>query len=174
MPRPVGLHVPGQPGSVRAPGGRLPRSGPDPFSGRYDSGALLARDADHVAPRRHRPGPRADPRHTVGGGGVSASADVDRGKALAFSGVHNPSGSPGSSGSSGYRGDPLLGTGRTVLDEVRDHFANYVCTVDQSDLDLLALWAAHTYLVIETYTTPRLEINSPVPGSGKTTVLEHF
>jgi hypothetical protein len=105
---------------------------------------------------------------------VTAHNEVERGKALAFSGVHNPSGSPGSSSPSGYRGDPLGGTGRTVLDEVRDHFANYVCTVDASDLDLLALWAAHTHLVIETYTTPRLEINSPVPGSGKTTVLEHL
>jgi hypothetical protein len=43
-----------------------------------------------------------------------------------------------------------------------------------SDLDLLALWAAHSHLVLETYTSPRLMIDSPVPGSGKTTVLEHL
>ncbi len=44
----------------------------------------------------------------------------------------------------------------------------------ETDLDLLTLWAAHTYLVMETYTTPRLVIDSPVPASGKTTVLEHL
>ena len=43
-----------------------------------------------------------------------------------------------------------------------------------SDLDLLALWAVHTHLVMETYTTPRLLIDSPVEESGKTTVLEHL
>ncbi len=43
-----------------------------------------------------------------------------------------------------------------------------------SHLDLLTLWAAHTHLVMETYTTPRLVIDSPVPASGKTTVLEHL
>ena len=45
--------------------------------------------------------------------------------------------------------------------------------MDPRDLDLLALWIVHTYLVDETYTTPRLLIESPVPESGKTTVLEH-
>ena len=38
-----------------------------------------------------------------------------------------------------------------------------------ADLDLLALWTVHTWLVAETYTTPRLLFDSPVPGSGKTT-----
>ena len=46
--------------------------------------------------------------------------------------------------------------------------------MDPRDLDLLTLWAAHTHLVMETYTTPRLLIESPVPESGKTTVLEHL
>jgi hypothetical protein len=50
----------------------------------------------------------------------------------------------------------------------------FICTMHDRDLDLLALWAAHTHLVMETYTTPRLVIDSPVPGSGKTTVLEHL
>jgi len=65
-------------------------------------------------------------------------------------------------------------TGAAPLDAVRDHLARYVSTMRDSDLDLLALWAAHTHLVMETYTTPRLMIDSPVPGSGKTTVLEHL
>lgn len=61
-----------------------------------------------------------------------------------------------------------------VLDEVRDWLATYVLTMRDDDLDILTLWAAHTYLCEETYSTPRLQLDSPVPGSGKTTVLEHL
>ena len=77
-----------------------------------------------------------------------------------------PTGSTASTASTGSQG--------RVLAEVRDWFARFVCTVDESDLDLLTLWAAHTHLCVETYTSPRLVLDSPVPGSGKTTVLEHL
>lgn len=81
----------------------------------------------------------------------------------------------GLAGSDGLAGSIEGGTATGhVLDEVREWFARFVCTVDESDLDLLTLWAAHTHLVVETYTTPRLILDSPVPGSGKTTVLEHL
>lgn len=83
-----------------------------------------------------------------------------------------PTGSTTSTGSTGFPEGPT-GTGAT-LDELRDHLARYVCTVTEGDLDLLALWIVHTYLVNETYTTPRLLLDSPMPGSGKTTVLEHI
>lgn len=62
----------------------------------------------------------------------------------------------------------------SVLDAVRCWLARFICTMTDYDLDLLALWAAHTYLRVETYTTPRLVLDSPVPGSGKTTTLEHL
>lgn len=65
-------------------------------------------------------------------------------------------------------------TGSPVLDRARGWFGRFVSTVQDSDLDLLTLWAAHTHLAVETYTTPRLLLDSPVPGSGKTTVLEHL
>lgn len=65
-------------------------------------------------------------------------------------------------------------TGAAALDTVRAHLGRYICTVSDDDLDLLALWSAHTHLTAETYTTPRLVLDSPVPGSGKTTVLEHL
>ena len=64
--------------------------------------------------------------------------------------------------------------GYCPLDAVREWLARYLLTVNDSDLDLLALWAAHTHVVNETYTTPRLLLDSPVPGSGKTTALEHL
>lgn len=65
-------------------------------------------------------------------------------------------------------------TGKRALNNVRAWFGRYVSTVQDSDLDLLTLWAAHTHLCVETYTTPRLLLDSPVPGSGKTTTLEHL
>jgi hypothetical protein len=64
--------------------------------------------------------------------------------------------------------------GDELLTRVRDWLGTYISTVSDSDLDLLVLWAVHTHLVMETYTTPRLQIDSPVPGSGKTTVIEHL
>jgi hypothetical protein len=75
-------------------------------------------------------------------------------------------------GSDGF--DGFDGSTETPLDTVRTWFTRFVRTMDDLDLDLLALWAAHTHLCEELYTTPRLVLDSPVPGSGKTTVLEHL
>lgn len=61
-----------------------------------------------------------------------------------------------------------------LLHETRDWFKRFVFTTDENDLDIIALWTIHTWLCEETYTTPRLLIDSPVPGSGKTTLLEHL
>ncbi|MCT1909668.1 DUF3631 domain-containing protein [Brachybacterium paraconglomeratum] len=75
--------------------------------------------------------------------------------------------------SDGLDGSPETPS-RTVLDAVRDHLAAYLSPASDDDLDVLALWAVHTHLASETYTTPRLLITSPMAGSGKTTVLEHL
>lgn len=61
-----------------------------------------------------------------------------------------------------------------LLQETRAWFKRFVYTTDENDLDIIALWTIHTWLCEETYTTPRLLIDSPVPGSGKTTLLEHL
>jgi Protein of unknown function (DUF3631) len=53
-------------------------------------------------------------------------------------------------------------------------FGRFIAVTDPDDLYILALWAMHTHLVSELYTTPRLLIDSTVFGSGKTTVLEHL
>ena len=68
----------------------------------------------------------------------------------------------------------IEGGGRTVVDAVRDHLSRYISPASDDDLDVLALWAVHTHLADECYTTPRILITSPLPGSGKTTVLEHL
>jgi hypothetical protein len=75
----------------------------------------------------------------------------------------------GSTGSTGFDGSNVEG----VLNRVREWLGRFICPMDPRDLDLLALWFAHTHLVDETYTTPRLLIESPVPEAGKTTVIEH-
>lgn len=77
-------------------------------------------------------------------------------------------GSAACTGSIGHR----LGSGG-AMDELREHLGRYIRTMSELDLDLIALWIAHTHLATETYTSPRLEIDSPMPGSGKTTVLDH-
>lgn len=71
-------------------------------------------------------------------------------------------------------GGTPIGPDRTPLDEAREWLGRFIRTVEPADLDLIALWSAHTHLVMETYTTPRLQVDSPVPGSGKTTCLEHL
>src|SRR5215212_1168208 len=64
--------------------------------------------------------------------------------------------------------------GDALLRDICSWLGRFIRTVTDADLDLLTLWAAHTHLVIETYTTPRLQLDSPVPSSGKTTCLEHL
>lgn len=64
--------------------------------------------------------------------------------------------------------------GAALLDDVAAHFRKYICTTSDADHDLLALWAVHTHVAVERYTTPRLQLDSPMPGAGKTTVLEHL
>lgn len=63
---------------------------------------------------------------------------------------------------------------REALETLRAWLGTYISVVDDIDLDLLALWAAHTHVAIETYTSPRIVLDSTMPGSGKTTVLEHL
>jgi len=78
-------------------------------------------------------------------------------------------GSAGSTSSSGSASTPP-----GLLDEVTEWLATYVRTMSRDDIDVIALWAVHTHLTDSLYTSPRLLLDSPMPGSGKTTVLEHL
>lgn len=64
--------------------------------------------------------------------------------------------------------------GAELLYSTQAWFGRFIRVTDDDDLGLLTLWTAHTHLVEELYTTPRLMIDSVVPGSGKTTVLDHL
>ena len=76
----------------------------------------------------------------------------------------------GSTVSDGFDGSTV----GVVLDDVRNWFERFIGVPDDLDLDLLTLWAAHTHVVLETYSTPRLSIDSTMFGSGKTTLCEHL
>lgn len=64
--------------------------------------------------------------------------------------------------------------GAEVLDRTAAWYGRFIRVTDPDDLNLLTLWTAHTHLVVETYTTPRLQVDSVIFGSGKTTVLDHL
>lgn len=87
-------------------------------------------------------------------------------------------GSGGSGGDTLHRGIELSGEvredGSALLDEVRAWLARHITVMKPTDLDVLTVWAAHTHLSRRLYSTPRLQVDSPVPESGKTTVLEHL
>jgi hypothetical protein len=64
--------------------------------------------------------------------------------------------------------------GAKLLDDIEAWFSRFIRVTTPGDLQTLATWAAHTHLVHELYTTPRLLIDSIMFGSGKTTVLDHL
>jgi hypothetical protein len=77
----------------------------------------------------------------------------------------------------GYPLDELVavgGDGAALLDDLVGWFARFIAVTDVDDLSLLALWTAHTFLVNELYTSPRLLIDSIMEGSGKSTVIDHL
>jgi hypothetical protein len=60
------------------------------------------------------------------------------------------------------------------LDDIKEWFGRFIAVTDPDDLNVLSLWTVHTHLVVELYTTPRLQVDSVIFGSGKTTVLDHL
>lgn len=61
-----------------------------------------------------------------------------------------------------------------ALNRLDSWFSRFIRTTSHHDIHLLAVWCAHTYVVQETYSTPRLQVDAIMRGSGKTTVLEHL
>jgi len=64
--------------------------------------------------------------------------------------------------------------GAELLDDIAAWYGRFIRVTDPDDLNLLTLWTVHTHLVVELYTTPRLQVDSVIFGSGKTTVLDHL
>ena len=88
-------------------------------------------------------------------------------------GVAGLAGLAGSSGQEPLRADQAAEFA-DLLDTLRAWFRRFIYVVNERDYDTLTLWTVHTWLVEQSRTTPRLLIDSPVPESGKTTLLEHL
>lgn len=63
-------------------------------------------------------------------------------------------------------------TGAELLDDLRIFVGRFVAAPQPEALDAVVLWAAHAHMAGFFYTSPRLALLSPEPGSGKTRVLE--
>ncbi len=59
-----------------------------------------------------------------------------------------------------------------LLDAVRAYLERFIHYPDEHGSAVHALWIAHTHLMDEWDSTPRLAFLSPEPGSGKTRALE--
>jgi hypothetical protein len=62
--------------------------------------------------------------------------------------------------------------GQDALALVEEFISKYTVFPSPHCLTAVTLWAAHTHAIDAFYTTPRLVLDSPEPGSGKTRVLE--
>ena len=67
-------------------------------------------------------------------------------------------------------GDTLAAT----IDDLAEWFATYVYTRTPHAYIVLALWVVHTHTIEMVSTTPRIQVTSPQPGCGKTTLMEHL
>jgi hypothetical protein len=67
-----------------------------------------------------------------------------------------------------------VGGGAELLDAIADWLRRFIVVTNPDDIYILTLWVVHTHLVDVLFTTPRLQIDSVVPNSGKTTVLDHL
>lgn len=59
-----------------------------------------------------------------------------------------------------------------LLDSITAHMRDHMILPDEHGIPTLALWAAHTWATSSFYTTPRVILDSPEPGCGKSRVLE--
>ncbi|CAN5388654.1 DUF3631 domain-containing protein [soil metagenome] len=62
--------------------------------------------------------------------------------------------------------------GAALLDDVKRFAGRFLALPTEHHLVVLVLWIVHTWALSAFYVTPRLVLDSPEPGSGKTRVLE--
>lgn len=65
-------------------------------------------------------------------------------------------------------------SGAEVLDAVEAWLRRFIAVTDEIDLALLSLWIVSTHMAEALYSSPRIQLDSTMPGSGKTTVLDHM
>lgn len=62
--------------------------------------------------------------------------------------------------------------GAELLDQIERFAGRFLAFASGHHLTVVVLWVVHTWAVSAFYVTPRLVLDSPEPGSGKTRVLE--
>jgi hypothetical protein len=62
--------------------------------------------------------------------------------------------------------------GAALLSDVKEFIRQFCVFPDEHCLVAVTLWVAHAHMIEHFHTTPRLNLNSPEAGSGKTRVLE--
>ncbi|MFZ2240985.1 MAG: DUF3631 domain-containing protein [Gordonia amarae] len=72
----------------------------------------------------------------------------------------------------GHSVQDFVPVGADTLDRVSAFMGQYLTLPSEHALTAITLWAAHTWATSSFYVTPRLILDSPEPGSGKTRVLE--
>jgi hypothetical protein len=97
---------------------------------------------------------------TGGSADTRASASAQRCHRVAANGMHVP--------------PAVILRDGFVLDRVEAWYGQYLRVSDDADLKLLTVWTIGTHLASELYTSPRLLFDSTMPGSGKTTALDHL
>lgn len=75
---------------------------------------------------------------------------------------------------SGIAHEPDVGSinGENLFDRIHTYLARFVSYPSKTSSIAHVLWIAHTHLMEAWFTTPRLAVLSPEPGSGKSRVLE--
>lgn len=64
--------------------------------------------------------------------------------------------------------------GAEILDALAEWYGRFIRVTFSDDLSVMSLWTAHTYLINELRTTPRLRFDSILPDCGKSTALDHL
>jgi hypothetical protein len=136
--------------------------------------------ADMTTPRAEQPGDATEinRRQTTdtpnGIGGDRVGEGVEQANVRLFLDAEEPQENAadegGEQGPAKWEGLPV--DGAELLADV-EHFAGrFLAFPTKHHLVVLCLWAVHTWAVTAFYVTPRLVLDSPEPGSGKTRVLE--
>ncbi len=66
----------------------------------------------------------------------------------------------------------LMSDSAKLLDDLEEFVGKFLAFPNKHCLTVVVLWIVHTWALSAFYVTPRLVLDSPEPGSGKTRVLE--
>ena len=100
-----------------------------------------------------------------------SEADIERGRRIVESGKHAPA--PYESEPDTVPvAEPALVDGVEILDTIEQFAGRFLRFPTSHHIVVVVLWIVHTWAVNAFYVTPRLVLDPPEPGSGKTRVLE--